>query len=114
MSSEVVVGREGDELGARAHLGDLARGPRPPASGHADIQQRDVRLFPCGDRDGLVGVASGPDDGDLLVVIEQRGQCVTNALLVVRDHHADHRLNLHLRMRAFGTHERSRAAALSR
>src|SRR5580765_544212 len=92
---KVVVGREGDELRARAHLGDLASGPRPAASGHADVQQRDVRLFPRCDRDGLVGVASGPDDRDLLVVIEQRGQRVTDALLVIGDHHPDHRLNLH-------------------
>jgi len=52
----VLVARERHDPGARQARPDFAGRPRATSAGHAAVKQRDIRLIPAGQLDGLAGV----------------------------------------------------------
>ena len=67
----VVESRKCDDTRFEAATSDLDRGDRTAALGHADVEHRDVGLVFDTELEGLLGVATRPDEFDVALLGEE-------------------------------------------
>jgi hypothetical protein len=87
--SRIRARRQGDDPGLGRTPTDLSSGSAPAATGHPNVQQRDVGFMELGEVDRLGRVARGSHDVYVSIRRDELAHRLEDRRLVVREHQSD-------------------------